>query len=86
MVLSPKLQSLWDGAYEVNTRINDVVCRIQRNATTEMMVAHTLSGNHSGVLALRREQREQLESNHLDNRGTWKPITDFTSAALVKTE
>jgi hypothetical protein len=31
-----------------------------------------ISGNHSGRPALRREQREQLESNHRENRATGK--------------
>jgi hypothetical protein len=49
----------------------------------------TLSGNRSGRAALRREQREQLESNHVENRakgkeGEGRPITDVTSIALEK--
>jgi hypothetical protein len=37
---SPKLQSSWEGPYKIVTRINDVVCRIQRNPRSEMMVVH----------------------------------------------
>jgi hypothetical protein len=47
----------------------------------------TLSGNSWGRAALRREQREQLWSNHRENRATgrkMKPITDVTSIALGK--
>jgi hypothetical protein len=52
--------------------------------------AHTLSGNHSGQAALRREQREQLESNLRENRAMGKEgkrsIKDITSIALGKEE
>jgi hypothetical protein len=37
---SPKLQSPWEGPYEVVTQINDVVYKIQQNPRTKMMVAH----------------------------------------------
>jgi hypothetical protein len=36
----PKLQSSWEGPYKVVTQINDVVCRIQRNPTSRLMVVH----------------------------------------------
>jgi hypothetical protein len=45
----------------------------------------TLSGNRSGRAALRREQQEQLESNHREKWATERkvrPITDVTSTAL----
>jgi hypothetical protein len=34
--------------------------------------ARTLTGNRSGHAVLRREQREQLQSNHRENWATWK--------------
>jgi hypothetical protein len=34
--------------------------------------ACTLSANHSGRAALKKEQREQLVSNHRENRATGK--------------
>ena len=37
---SPKLQSSWEGPYNVITRINDVVYRIQRSAKSKMKVVH----------------------------------------------
>jgi len=37
---SPKLQSCWEGPYNVITRINDVVYRIQRHPRAKMMVVH----------------------------------------------
>jgi hypothetical protein len=46
-----------------------------------------LSGNLSGQADLRREQREQLERNHSENRATEKkarPITYVTNTACGK--
>jgi hypothetical protein len=37
---SPKLQSCWEGPYNVITRINDVVYRIQWHPQAKMMVVH----------------------------------------------
>jgi hypothetical protein len=37
---SPKLQSCWEDPYNVITRINDVVYRIQRHLRSKMMVIH----------------------------------------------
>jgi hypothetical protein len=37
---SPKLQSTLEGPYNIITRINDVVYRIQRNPRSRMMVVH----------------------------------------------
>jgi hypothetical protein len=37
---SPKLQSEWEGPYQVIARINDVVSRIQRHPRSRMMVVH----------------------------------------------
>jgi hypothetical protein len=34
---SPKLQSSWEGPYNVVTRINDVIYKIQRNPRSRMM-------------------------------------------------
>jgi hypothetical protein len=36
----PKLPSSWEGPYQVVTRINDVVYRIQKNSRSRMMVVH----------------------------------------------
>jgi hypothetical protein len=36
--------------------------------------ARPLSGNSLGLAALRKEQREQLESNHRENRATGKEV------------
>jgi hypothetical protein len=57
----PKLQSLWEGPYKVVTRINDVVCRIQKNLRSRMMEVHldrlaTYQGAARDQLILRREQ------------------------------
>jgi hypothetical protein len=49
--------------------------------------ARTLSGNRSGRPALRREQREQLESSYRGNRAKGRkarPTIDVTSTALGK--
>jgi hypothetical protein len=40
-------------------------------------LAHTLTGNHSGQAALRREQQEQLENNHSEKRATGKDGEDY---------
>jgi hypothetical protein len=37
---SPNLQSSWEGPYNVVTRINDVVYRIQKNPRSRMLVVH----------------------------------------------
>jgi hypothetical protein len=37
---SPKLQPSWEGSYKVITRINDVLCRIQRHPRAKIMVVH----------------------------------------------
>jgi hypothetical protein len=70
---SPKLQSSCEGSYKVVTRINDVVYRIQRNPRSRFMVVYLdrlASGNRLGRAVLKREPREQLESNHSENRAT----------------
>jgi hypothetical protein len=36
----PNLQSSWEGPYNLVTGINDVVCRIQRNPRSRLMVVH----------------------------------------------
>jgi hypothetical protein len=49
----------------------------------------TLGGNRSGQAALRREQQEQLESSHCENRTTGRkvrPIKDFTSTDFGREE
>jgi hypothetical protein len=49
----------------------------------------TLSGCLSGQAVLRREQWEQFESKHHENRATGRkvrPITDVTSTALGREE
>jgi hypothetical protein len=54
---SPKLQTCLEGPYNIITRINDVVYRIQRHPRAKMMVVHMHRlGGCSGRLALRREQ------------------------------
>jgi hypothetical protein len=89
VALSPKLQSLWDGAYEVDSRINDVVCRIQRNVTTETVVAHL------NRLTLWQGTTQEYWPWGGNSGNSWiaitvrigppdKPITDFTSTALGK--
>jgi hypothetical protein len=37
---SPKLQSSWEGLFEVVTRINDVVYSIQKNDRSRLIVVH----------------------------------------------
>ena len=37
---SPKLQTCWEGPYNIITRINDVIYRIQRHPRAKMMVVH----------------------------------------------
>jgi hypothetical protein len=37
---SPKRQSSWEGPCKLVTRITDVVCRIQKNPRSRMMVVH----------------------------------------------
>jgi hypothetical protein len=37
---SPKLQTCWECPYNIITRINDVIYRIQRHSRTKMMVVH----------------------------------------------
>jgi hypothetical protein len=37
---SPKLQSSWEGPYNVITQINDAVYRIQRNPRSRMIMVH----------------------------------------------
>jgi hypothetical protein len=36
----PKLQPSWEGPYQLRTRINDVVYRIQKTPRSKMMVVH----------------------------------------------
>jgi hypothetical protein len=37
---SPKLQTCWEGPYNIITRMNDVIYRIQRQPRAKMMVVH----------------------------------------------
>jgi hypothetical protein len=56
---SPKLQSCWEGPYNVVTRINDVVYRIQRRPRPKMIHLDRLAPylwDYSGRVALRRKQ------------------------------
>jgi hypothetical protein len=57
---SSKLQSFWEGPYNIVTRINDVVYWVQRNPRAKMMVVNldrlTMPWGYSGRVALRREQ------------------------------
>ena len=39
---SPKLQRDWEGPYQVVTRLNDVVYRIQRRPTTKMKIVNVI--------------------------------------------
>jgi hypothetical protein len=48
--------------------------------------ARTLSGNRLGQAALRREQREQLESNHHASRRDGRRGRSETSQAVIEIE